>query len=144
MPEALPWAAACVAGKVPSSDGAWRWQVTQKEERGLASSLCHRKVGFWVIVWHEHGGRSPGLGGGDRGCPGGRGSRLKWCESADGGGAGGCAGRCRALESVSESDWTGETCARVWAARQWARLEDKGKVSFIECSGLELEWILKE
>lgn len=77
-----------------------------------------------MIVRHESGGWSPGLGGGDRGCPVGRGSQLKWCASADGGGAGGCV-RSRAPESGSESGWTVERRGRVWAARRRARLKGK-------------------
>lgn len=100
--------------------------MEREDEWGLASSLCRRKFGLWVIASHESDGWSPGLGGGDRGFPAGRGSRLKWCASADGGGAGWrFRVRSQAPESESESDLMGGRHARVWAARRRGRLKRK-------------------
>lgn len=82
-----------------------------------------------MIEGHESGGRSPGLGGGDTGCLAGRGSLLKWCESADGDGEGGCV-RSQAPESASESDWMDGKHAQVWAARQRVRLKVNKEFKF--------------
>lgn len=98
--------------------------MEQVEGRGFALPLCHKYVGLWAIVSHESGGRSPGLEGGDRDHPAGPGSQLKWCASADGGGAGDCV-HSQAPGSESESDWMGGRRGRVWAARRWALLKEK-------------------
>lgn len=124
-------AAACAAGRVPSSDGVQPEQAGWEDWERPSSSPCWKELGpggcgggIWGIGSHAHDVRSPGLGDGDTGHPAGLEFLWRWCGSG-GGGWRGRRGRSQGHVSGNASDLQYEGhVGLVWEVPWWALQEE--------------------